>query len=175
MLFTQTRPDLNATQPISAFTNVEPPASTFASASFVSGPGSPAQSNCAAMPVANKLDPIGGGVPDMADVVPPRRRLQPALDEAVYLPVIQFADDVSRRGLKDFELCRLRRSPQYEAAQHLAPPFPPVAEVATFPRVICHDQVSVAPSLSSSFLPSCLSSLLPSCSHSDVAWHRVVQ
>jgi hypothetical protein len=25
------------------------------------------------------------------------------------------------------------------------------------------------------FLPSCLSSPLPSCSHSDVAWHRVVQ
>jgi len=58
-----------------------------------------------------QLDPNRGGVPDMADVVPPRRRLQPALDEAVYLPVIQFADDVSRRGLKDFELCRLRRSP----------------------------------------------------------------
>src|ERR1700731_1446546 len=46
-----------------------------------------------------QLDPIGGGVPDMAEVVPPRRRLQRALDEAVSLPVIQFADDVSRRGL----------------------------------------------------------------------------
>jgi hypothetical protein len=127
----------------------------------VSGPGSPAQSNGAAMPVANSSTRLEVGSPIWAEVVPPRRRLQPALDEAVYLPVIQFADDVSPRGLKDFEVCRLRRSPQYEAAQHLRPSVSSCAEVATFPGVICHDQVSVAPSLSSSFLPSCLSSPLP--------------
>jgi hypothetical protein len=69
----------------------------------------------------------------------------------------------------------LHRSPSTRPHNIPAPPFPPVAEVATFPWVICHDQVSVAPSLSSGCLPSCLSSAFPSCSHSDVAWHRVVQ
>jgi hypothetical protein len=62
-----------------------------------------------------------------------------------YLPVIQFGDDVSRRGLKDFEVCCLRRSPQYEAAQHLGPSVSLLQKFATFPRVIRHRQVSVAP------------------------------
>src|SRR5260370_372862 len=74
-----------------------------------------------AMEVAKSWTRLEVGLPDRAEVVPPRRRLQPALDKAVYVPVIQFADDVSRRGFKDFEVCRLRRSPQYEAAQHLGP------------------------------------------------------
>jgi len=123
-----------------------------------------------------QLDPIGGGVPDMADLVPSRRRLQPALDEAVYLPVIQFADNVSRRGLRKTSRSAACADPPSTRPHNIsAPPFPPVAEVATFPRAICHDEVSAAPSVSSSFLPSCLSSPLPSCSHSDVAWHRVMQ
>jgi hypothetical protein len=122
-----------------------------------------------------QLDPIGGGVPDMADVVPPRRRLQPALDEAVYLPVIQLADDVSRRVLKTSGSAACADPPNTRPHNISAPPLPPVAEVATFPRVICHDQVSVAPSPLKQLLAIMLAFTVAIVLNSDVAWHRVVQ
>jgi hypothetical protein len=56
-----------------------------------------------------------------------------------------------------------------------APPLPPVAEVATFPRVICHDQVSVAPKPLKQLLAIMLVFTVTIVLNSDVAWHCVVR